>query len=420
MVFKLFKSKQPCILAAVWEYALIAAMLLFLTLQKEVLPMQDQNPIPVPPPNNCWITAAVGSMKEFLFLDDLEYELLLFFSVDTYVYRKQTSVPYLLLIAQPDTGKTTALNILSRLVYRPMFVSFSTHAATRRNIRRIKGTLLMDEWYNKKNYTLEDIFRAGYKKRGGVFTIGEKDTKREDGTVRKDQTRNYNCFCPKVVASIEQIAEAALRTRFIPVAMKRTTIPLKQPNGEWLPIARQIQAEIEAFARQHRAQILATIPTICPPELPPSRILELWRPILAISKLADNRYNSGQSIFYAHMLHLAKAHASKYRIDTIVENRELSFVSLILHYTTQNQPAVEDYYRLDHIRHFLLQQDKYKYRNWHEEYISLRLNRLGLILAYKRPRVCEGRTGEEHYVQRSSVVLNIPKLQSIIDALSVS
>lgn len=370
--------------------------------------MSNQNNLT--PPTH-WIRDGIRHLKEYVFVDDVEYELLIFTSINTYIYKNMPAVPYLLLLAPPDSGKTNTLIVLSYLVYKPTLAFHSSSAGMRRVIRNLKGTFIMDEWLNKKNKVLEDIFRSGYKKRGGKFYIGDIHNQKK--------VRTYNSYCPKVVASTEQIHDPALRTRFIPINMRKSPVPLKQPNGEWKEVARQIKSHIVSFVRENRQRIIDEYYSLQPHRIPPGRIVELWKPILSISKVADDLYSNNQEVFYNHMLDLAKAQAEKAKIDTIVENPDLYFTTLLSQYISQYRPDKEDYYRLDKIKHFLVQQDKFKFLHWHQEYISLRLNRLNLILDLKRYRFVEGRTGEERIVQRTCILIDSEKLSQIVSRFSL-
>lgn len=370
--------------------------------------MSNQNNL-TPPIH--WIPDDIRHLKEYVFVDDVEYELLIFTSINTYIYKNMPAVPYLLLLAPPDSGKTNALIVLSYLVYKPTLAFHSSSAGMRRVIRNLKGTFIMDEWLNKKNKVLEDIFRSGYKKRGGRFYIGDIHNQKK--------VRTYNSYCPKIVASTERIHNPALRTRFIVVRMGRSPIPLKQPNGEWIVIARQIKEHIINFVRGNRERILNEYRSFRSQGIPPGRITELWRPILAIAKVADSLYNNNRDIFYGHMLELAKTQADKTKLDTIVEDPDLYFTTLILQYISQHRPDKENYYRLDKIKFFLLQQERVKFLHWHEEYISFRLNRLELIIDLKRHRFVEGRTGEERIVQRTCILIDREKLSKIVSRFSL-
>ena len=117
----------------------------------------------------CWIIEDIRHLKEYIFIADVEYELCIFFACTTFIYKNLPAVPYLLLLAPPDSGKTTIWNVLSFFVYNPIRSYRSSPAGMRRLIKKLKGTFILDEWENKKNYTLEDVFRSGYKKRGGTL-----------------------------------------------------------------------------------------------------------------------------------------------------------------------------------------------------------------------------------------------------------
>jgi putative DNA primase/helicase len=106
-----------------------------------------------------------------------------------------TIFPRLLVTApEKQCGKTTLLDVLSRLVPRPLMASGITAAALFRTIEAARPTLLLDEAdaYARENEDLRAVLDAGHRCDGAVIrTVGDNH-----------QPRQFSAWAPVALAAI--------------------------------------------------------------------------------------------------------------------------------------------------------------------------------------------------------------------------
>src|SRR5262249_61656597 len=141
-----------------------------------------------------------------------EYVATALWAVHSHVFDKFMVTPRLVLTSPVrDCGKTTLLDVLSRLVARPEKTDNITAAAIYDTIDRERCTLLIDEADNLEvsaKGALRAVLNSGYRKGGSV----------RRGTGR--QRRKYQTFAPIALAAIG-VLTLPLISRSIVVHMTR-------------------------------------------------------------------------------------------------------------------------------------------------------------------------------------------------------
>src|SRR5262249_7888298 len=113
---------------------------------------------------------------------------------------------------EKQCGKTTLLDVLSRLVWRALSTANATAAAIFRIVELQRPTLLIDEadTFLHENEELRGILNSGHRKGGTVIrTVGEDF-----------QPRSFSTYSPCAIALIGRLA-ATLADRSIEIALRR-------------------------------------------------------------------------------------------------------------------------------------------------------------------------------------------------------
>ena len=141
------------------------------------------------------------------------------FIVISYVYEAFGAVPYLWISGPTGSGKTRLLELLSQLVFRPVFTSSASSSVLFRSLDGHGGTLLLDEaeslaGQSEKIHDLRSVLLMGNRRKGSYVARNEKSA---DGQF---VPRRYRVFGPKVIAGIAGVTPA-LASRSISLRMFR-------------------------------------------------------------------------------------------------------------------------------------------------------------------------------------------------------
>jgi putative DNA primase/helicase len=174
-----------------------------------------------------------------------------------------------LAVVSPERGcgKTTLLDLLGRLVCRPLLAANLTPAATFRVIARHRPSLLIDEadTFLRDNEELRGVLNAGHRYDGFVLrTVGEAM-----------EPRRFNVFGPVAIALIGNLP-GTLADRSITVRMRRAAAvdavgPIRQPTHA---AAVTLVRKAHRWAADHREKLrlwpfvilLITLPIADPAE----------------------------------------------------------------------------------------------------------------------------------------------------------
>lgn len=206
----------------------------------------------------------------------------------SYVYQAWVAVPYLYFGGPIGSGKTTAYDILTRMVYRPTVSSNMTCASLFRTLHSKGGTLLLDEVERLKDVRSPDVAElmsmllAGYRKGGSATRLEALP----DGGYRPIA---FDVFGPKVLACIAGLPPA-LATRALPITMFRAAPGSKKPRRriDESSLRWQVLRDgLHALALEHgpRWLELAGRSDVCPPM--GGRDYELWQPLLALASFIE-------------------------------------------------------------------------------------------------------------------------------------
>ncbi len=189
-----------------------------------------------------------------------------------------------LAITSPEKGcgKTTLLDVLSRLVWRPLPTANATAAAIFRVVEMHQPTLLIDEadTFLRDNEELRGVLNSGHRHGGSVLrTVGDEH-----------EPRPFATFSACVIALIGKLP-ATLADRSIAIELRRrlATEPIEQYRHDRTP-------HLDTLARKAARWMTDNADRIrnAEPDMPAgvfNRVADNWRPLLAIADAAGGEWS---------------------------------------------------------------------------------------------------------------------------------
>ncbi len=159
--------------------------------------------------------------NEYFEAPDFSQNLFPYLVVFYWVYDRFPFIPYVHFLGRTGTGKTTAMEVLGSVCYKPIDASGAISLASIfRVVSQWKGTLLIDEFYpgGDKYKEMLSLLKSGVSNRVVLRVEGEK----------KREVMAYVVKSPKLFTSEKPISDVGLRSRVIEVRMEKNTrrIPL--------------------------------------------------------------------------------------------------------------------------------------------------------------------------------------------------
>ena len=173
-------------------------------------------------------------------------------------------------------GKTTLLDVLTRLVPRPLATANVSPSAIFRVIAAHQPTLLIDEadtLFKDGDETLRGILNAGHRQGGTVLrSVGDEH-----------EPRAFACYAATVIALIGQLP-GTLADRSVDIVLAR-----RRPNEDITPFRLDRTESLDMLARQiaRWAKDNSERIGVTDPQMPPgiyNRAADNWRPLLAIAE----------------------------------------------------------------------------------------------------------------------------------------
>jgi hypothetical protein len=213
-------------------------------------------------------------LEEYVALKPHEYVAVALWTLHTHLFDRFMVTPRLALRSPvADCGKTTLLDILSKLTARPEKFDAITSAALYHAIDETHPTLLIDEADNlglalQVNGRLRAVFNSGHRN-GGTVAILER------GTIRK-----FSTFAPLALALPEMRGlPRTLNSRSISITMERSPRKLTRFDTNH-PDPALDAAYLQIFLWRREVELNPD------PEMPAglrNRFTDNWRPLLSIA-----------------------------------------------------------------------------------------------------------------------------------------
>ena len=188
-----------------------------------------------------------------------------------------------LAITSPEKGcgKTTAFDVLSRIVFRPLPTANASAAAIFRVVELQRPTLLIDEadTFLSENEELRGILNSGHRQGGSVIrTVGEDF-----------EPRSFSTYSACAIALIGKLP-ATLADRSVPIELRRRRAdePIEPFRFDRTDHLDQLARKAARWARDNADRIRGTDPDM--PAGVFNRAADNWRPLLAIADAAGGEW----------------------------------------------------------------------------------------------------------------------------------
>src|SRR6266404_4154807 len=232
----------------------------------------DPEPWPIPVEGADLLDEVYRVLKDRVILGDDAYVACALWVPHTYCFKLFDTTPRLFIHSPTHAcGKSTVLDLLEKLVYRPLATSDATGAAVVRLIEAWGPTLLVDE-YDSMRYpdSLRNVFNSGFG-RG-------KQTIRVDGV--------FNTFAPFAVVSTTPLAPSMF-SRSILIRLRR-----KLPSEKIRPVSgyegTNIRRRIARWVADNQAALVQAQPRF--PRGITDRLAAAWTPLFAIADAAGGKW----------------------------------------------------------------------------------------------------------------------------------
>jgi len=244
--------------------------------QGQPLCFDDPEPSTLPQNGAMLLDDLVRQIRRFLVADPACIDSMALWIVFSHMASMAAVCPNLCFTsATKACGKSTALEIVRRLVPRPLATSNISTAALFRTIDAYGPTMIIDEADSMfhTNDDLRTIMNAGFTRRAAqVIRIVGEDL----------EPRTFNVFCPKAIALIGNLpATLASRSIIIEMRRRKSDEEVERLRADRDLGFRDLQARVRRYVQDHGAEILAR-----DPELPQSlsdRQADCWRELLRIA-----------------------------------------------------------------------------------------------------------------------------------------
>ena len=137
----------------------------------------------------------------------------------TWIHDNFNELPYLRFLGDWGSGKSRAIKTVGLLCYKPVFAGGSTTSSPIfRLLQAISGTFVIDEadFSNSDIHNdITKILNCGYEK--GLPVL------RSEGSNGKFDTKSFNVFGPKILATREKFQDQALESRCLTEQMEKMT-----------------------------------------------------------------------------------------------------------------------------------------------------------------------------------------------------
>ena len=188
-----------------------------------------------------------------------------------------------LAITSPEKrcGKTTALDVLSRLVSRPLPTANASASAIFRVIEMQRPTLLIDEadTFLPEDEELRGILNSGHRQGGSVIrTVGEAF-----------EPRCFSTYAPCAVALIGKLPPT-LADRSVPIALRRcrSDEPIEPFRFDRTEHLDGLARKVARWAADNTERLRGADPDM--PTGVFNRVADNWRPLLAIADAAAGEW----------------------------------------------------------------------------------------------------------------------------------
>jgi len=182
--------------------------------QGRALSLPEPVPAPEPQDGTKLLDDVAKQVRRFVVADKISIDTITLWIVFAHIAQKAPVCPNLVLTsAVKACGKSTALDVVSRLVPKPLSVASISVAALFRTVELLSPTLLIDEAdaMFKQNDELRTLTNAGFTKTAAQVAriVGDDN-----------EPRLFNVYAPKAIALIGNLPDT-IESRSVIIRMRR-------------------------------------------------------------------------------------------------------------------------------------------------------------------------------------------------------
>lgn len=238
-----------------------------------------------------------GVVREYLELtDDAHYGLLASYIIATYFNRCFNAFPYIFFYGKKQSGKSRALDFMSRLVMNGIKVQEITAASLGDSLDALRGSILVDQaesLSDPRHASLLGTLADGYTRDGGKRRVVQI-------TNKSRSVLEFETYGPKVFASYKNI-DPDLKDRCILITMLRALDEYPFPEAH-LPIWKELRDKLYRLALTNWREVISLYANAG--EGVVHRVKELWRPIetiLMLENVSEDEKNAVKTAFLESM-----------------------------------------------------------------------------------------------------------------------
>lgn len=246
--------------------------------QGRALELPEPDPWPEPVDGDALLSSLHMGVERYIILPPYAAAVIALWAVHSHAIAAAHHTARLL-FKSPEMrcGKTMALNVLRRLVVRPLQAANVSAAAIYRTVEAARPTLLVDEGdsFLGKCDELRGVINSGHEKHGAVIRV--------DG--ENNEPRVFATFAATAIACIGSMP-GTIEDRSIIINMKRRKRDevVERLRGDRAP-------ELDDLASMAARWVTDNLPKlkmmdVDPPAVLSDRAADGWRPLLAIADLA--------------------------------------------------------------------------------------------------------------------------------------
>jgi putative DNA primase/helicase len=237
---------------------------------------------PQPVDGAALLDAMAAAIRRHVVLSNHCADTTALWAVHTYLLDALHITPRLAITSpEKGCGKTTLLDVLCRVVWRPLELSNTTTSPIFRTIEKARPTLLMDEGdtFLPNNEEMRGILNSGHRRGGSVLrTVGDDYEPRQFGT-----------YAPCAIAMIGKLP-GTLADRSIAIELQRRLAgepvePFRSDRTEHLD---QLVRKAARWAADNLDRLRAADPVMPPGVF--NRVADNWRPLLAIADIVGGEW----------------------------------------------------------------------------------------------------------------------------------
>ncbi len=285
-------------------------------------------------------------------------------AIGTYFHQLFKSYPYIYLQGTKRSGKTTVIDVMSKICFNAIQAGNVTTSSVFRIINSMRPTFLIDEQdalcSEQNKPELRQILLNGYKKGAKVIRSTQKGAK-VDFSVEE-----FEIYCPKMIVNIAGLDDAIMdRAIWFTILRTKNKVfgdrSIKIESDNWKDIRTLCYISMLLCWKL----VKETYDNLENDTKLISRDWEKWKPILALAKLCG---------VYDEMKNFAEMKSQEHIIEDVSEQKDTLLIKCLFENVKEN-----NYYKLSEIRMWFLQYFESEEKWLNSKWLGRALKRLKFL-----------------------------------------